>query len=130
MRRHALIRLVSVPPRASEWLNVAVKLSKLRLERREEQEARVGGLPGGELPKSTVSDGVSCWLPTWVPTIWKVSSRPLAFWTICGWAVVIERLLAVPPPTLVTSRPSVGGLARLGDLRDEGSSPMMSCGRK
>ena len=65
-------------------------------------------------PKSTVSDGVSCWLPTWVPTIWKVSSRPFAFWTICGWAVVIERLLAVPPPTLVTSKPERGRCCAAG----------------
>ena len=80
-------------------------------------------------PKLTVSDGVSCWLPTWVPMIWKVSSKPFSFWTICGWAVVIERLLAVPPPTLVTSNPRTAG--SLGSTCGvKGSSPITSVCRK
>ena len=44
-----LIRLVSVPPRASEWLNVAVKFSNTPFERGQEQEARVGRLPGRDI---------------------------------------------------------------------------------
>ncbi len=94
---------------------------ELALERREAAGNRRRPVwPGATSPKSTVSDGVSCWLPTCVPMIWKLSARPFSFWTICGWAVVIERLLAVPAPTLVTSNPSDGGLARHDDLRRGG----------
>ncbi len=104
-----LIRLVAVPPRASEWLNVAVKSSNTPSSEDRSRKLASAVCPGAMSPKLTVSDGVTCWLPTWVPMIWKVSSRPFAFWRICGWAVVIERLFAVPPPTLVTSNPRTAG---------------------
>ena len=55
--------------------------------------------------------------------IWMLFSKPFSFCTMVGWAVVMDRLLAVPPPTLVTSMPRTAGSLGMSSCGVKGSSP-------